>query len=83
MTGHTDDTTKTTAPFQPDADAIYLTDNGRALCGAHLGASASCTGYDISGQPILRVTEQRARDARAESGWHVACETCGKKARLA
>lgn len=66
--------------FQPEADAVYLTDNGRALCGAHLGSSARMTGCDISGQPIMRVTEPMVAEAKAV-GWIVACEQCGKRAQ--
>jgi hypothetical protein len=34
-----------------NTDTIYMTDNGAALCGAHLGVSAKTTGRDLSGQP--------------------------------
>ncbi len=62
-------------------DTIYLTDNGRALCGAHLGSSARYTGRDISGQPILPLTPADVRESVAD-GWHPSCETCGKRASL-
>lgn len=58
-------------------DAIYLTDNGAALCGAHLGASARMTGRDISGQPILEVTPDVLAEAEAD-GYTPKCERCGK-----
>lgn len=73
--------------FTPDPAAIYLGDNGRALCGAHLGAMASTTGRDISGQPLHRLTP---RDVAEMDRWlksighpkgsSIACETCGKPA---
>lgn len=60
---------------QTDPGGIYLTDNGRALCGEHLGASARFTGRDISGQEIYRVTPADVRE------WGpVCCETCGRAA---
>lgn len=59
--------------------AIYLTDNGRALCGRHLGATAKATGRDISGQRIEVVTPELAAEASAD-GWTVTCETCGRAA---
>ncbi len=45
-----------TKTFNPTPTAIYLGDNGRALCGQHLGMTARYTGRDISGQSIQRVT---------------------------
>ena len=60
---------------------IYLTDNGAALCGAHLGASARTTGRDISGQPIEPVTPEVAREAQG-MGYEVQCERCGKRPSL-
>lgn len=63
-----------------NADALYLTDNGRALCGADLGSSAMHTGRDISGQKIERVTPDDVREARSLYGWDIACEQCGKQA---
>jgi len=62
------------------ADSIYLTDNGAAYCGEHLGSSARTTGRDISGQRIVVITE-------ADKDWWVKhntrgnapfCETCKK-----
>jgi hypothetical protein len=41
-------------------NALYLTDNGRIVCGAHCGTSAAYTGRDISGQKIERVTPEAA-----------------------
>lgn len=58
---------------------IYLGDNGRALCGQHLGISARTTGRDLSGQAIAAVTPDIAREAQA-MGWTVACEQCGRVA---
>ncbi len=61
-------------------DALYITDNGATLCGAHLGASAKYTGRDISGQPILEVTPDVVQEARqmGETGC-LRCEHCGKR----
>ena len=55
---------------------IYLTDNGAAYCGAHLGMTAKTTGRDLSGQAILPVTPEVA----AEAGYEIECEQCGRKA---
>lgn len=63
-------------------DMIYLTDNGRAVCGSHLGASARYTGRDLSGQEILPVTPDVAQQALDEFGYIPECEDCGKKASL-
>lgn len=60
------------------ADAVYLTDNGRALCGAHLGATARMTGCDLSGMPILEMTPELVAEAQAE-GFTPKCETCGRE----
>jgi len=56
-------------------DTIYITDNGAAYCGEHLGASARYTGRDISGQPIYAMTPADVREIGP-----VACECCGKTA---
>lgn len=63
--------------FTPDPMALYLTDNGRALCGRHLGASATYTGRDISGQLIERVTAADAAAAHKKYGVTFCCESCG------
>jgi hypothetical protein len=60
---------------------IYITDNGAALCGAHLGYTAKVTGNDLSGQPILPVTKEMAAHSAAE-GWKIKCETCGTEPRF-
>lgn len=65
--------------FQPMQSSVYLTDNGRALCGAHLGASASITGRDISGQPIHKVTLADVEYCRSEGFPEMTCETCGQR----
>lgn len=57
---------------------IYLTDNGAAYCGAHLGITARMTGLDLSGQPIMPVTPEAVAEAQS-MGWEVCCEQCGKK----
>ena len=59
---------------------IFLIDNGRALCEHHLGVSASMTGRDISGQPIMRLSPDDVRDSIRDDKWHPACEVCGTKA---
>lgn len=66
--------------FVPDDAAIYLTDNGAAYCGAHLGATARATGRDISGQRIYRLTADDAAfwQAHHMAGHLPACETCKK-----
>lgn len=61
---------------------IYLTDNGAAYCGAHLGSSAKHTGRDISGQAILPITPEIARDTSREFGYVPSCERCGRAASL-
>lgn len=63
-------------------ETIYLTDNGRAVCGEHLGATARMTSHDLSGQPIEPITPELARICQAEYGYIPACEDCGKKASL-
>lgn len=68
--------------MQIHPDTIYLTDNGKALCGEHLGASARFTGRDISGQPILPMTPAIVRESIREDQWHPTCEQCGKQASL-
>ena len=66
--------------FLADDDAIYLTDNGAAYCGAHLGATAKATGRDISGQRIARVSAADAEwwQAHNMAGNPPFCETCKK-----
>lgn len=63
-------------------DAIYLCDNGAAYCGDHLGTSARLTGYDISGQRIMRVTPEGAMTVLLQDGCLIKCETCGKTTSL-
>lgn len=58
------------------ARMIYLTDNGRALCRDHLGASARMTGRDLSGQRILALTPEDIDYCIQIEGWHPSCETC-------
>lgn len=60
---------------------IYLTDNGAALCGAHLGSTAKRTGRDISGMTVEPVTPELAANAQRR-GWDVSCERCGRKPSL-
>jgi hypothetical protein len=61
---------------------LYLTDNGAALCGEHLGSSAKHTGRDISGQEILPFTPEMVRTATALYGYVPCCETCGRSASI-
>ena len=56
------------------AEDVFITDNGRCLCGEHLGMMASATLRDLSGQAIYRVTPE---DAAADPA--ICCETCGTK----
>lgn len=65
-----------------NGEAIYMTDNGAALCGEHLGSSARRTGCDISGQEILEVVPALAQVSLSEFGFIPSCENCGKIARL-
>lgn len=62
------------------SDTIYLTDNGCALCGDHLGASARYTGRDLSGQPVMPVMPQDALYSFNELGHRIVCEDCGRPA---
>jgi hypothetical protein len=59
--------------------ALYLGDNGRCYCGAHLGMTASMTGRDLSGQQVMRLRPEDVRDADA-MGFDPRCEQCGKAA---
>lgn len=62
-------------PLSATSAVLYFTDNGRVLCGQHLGASARLTGRDLSGQRITRTTREDAEDFRA-MGLTLACEVC-------
>lgn len=64
-----------------ELDTIYLCDNGRAVCGEHLGAEAKYSGLDISGAPIEPVTPEMAKYALTV-GFPICCEDCGKRSRL-
>lgn len=64
------------------SDSIYLTDNGAAYCGEHLGVTAKMTGHDISGQRIMRVTLEGAMTTLLQDGYLIKCEQCGKRAAL-
>ena len=72
--------TTATRKFTPEAEAIYLTDNGAAYCGEHLGVTAQFTGRDISGQKIHRVTADDAAFWRIhnQAGNPPMCEQCQK-----
>ena len=62
---------------------LYLGDNGRCLCGEHLGTSARYTGRDLSGQPIMAITPEIAKEAQ-QMGAPLECEQprCGRKPSL-
>ena len=62
--------------FRAQSNTIYLGDNGRAYCGAHLGYTAKVSGHDLSGQALLAITP----DILAEVQYRLACEQCGKVA---
>jgi hypothetical protein len=63
--------------FRTDDTALYFTDNGRIVCGRHLGASARATGRDISGQAIKEATPDEATRWLHEVGESMQCEECG------
>lgn len=68
-----------TATATTKPEALYLGDNGRCLCGEHLGATARHTGRDLSGQPVMEVTPPVAKDAK-DMGVTLQCEKprCGR-----
>ncbi len=68
--------------MQINDTTIYLTDNGAALCGEHLGYTARMTGHDLSGQDILPLTPEIVRAGLADGMAIPECEHCGKKASL-
>jgi hypothetical protein len=63
-------------------DALYLTDNGRCLCGKHCGNSARYTGRDISGQKVARLTANDIIESIRVYKWEPECESCGRKLSL-
>lgn len=64
--------------FHAKPDALYLGDNGRCYCGEHLGACASASGHDLSGQAIMEVTPDMLDLPGADL---IVCEQprCGKR----
>jgi predicted NBD/HSP70 family sugar kinase len=60
-------------------DSLYLGDNGRCFCGRDecSGTTASCTGHDISGLLIIRITADEVKAAGMISD-SFKCETCGR-----
>ena len=54
--------------------AVYLSDNGCAICASCAGMTALYTGRDISGQPVLRVTTAEVREWREALGRPMTCE---------
>lgn len=71
-------TTKTSRPVL-QRFSLYITDNGRVVCGQHAGHSATYTGRDISGQRVLLVTKTAAAAWLAEVGEGICCEDCGRQ----
>ena len=57
--------------------ALYIGDNGRMYCVDCAGASASLTGYDISGQKVHKVTKSDVAWWLGDMGKPMACD-CGK-----
>lgn len=61
--------------------AVYIGDNGRTLCGEHLGATAKFTGRDLSGLNLYRV---KPSDVVAAGICNTpdlySCEECGRSA---
>ncbi len=60
----------------PADDTLYSTDNGRLLCGRHLGVAAAYTGKDISGQEIVEVDEVERLMWKQYDLGEPQCETC-------
>jgi hypothetical protein len=64
---------------------VFFTDNGRILCGEHLGVTARATGRDLSGDEIVEVdpaSEVELRKAHGPAGKTIAlCERCQYEAR--
>jgi len=65
--------------FNPEPSALYFTDNGRIVCGEHLGMTARFTGRDISGQRIVAVKPRDLAEF-ARQDFVCRCERCGKGA---
>jgi hypothetical protein len=57
---------------------IYLGDNGRAYCGAHLGYTAKMTGRDLSGQKIYAIQPEDIAEIERD-GVTIRCERCGRE----
>ena len=66
--------------FTADPTTLYLGDNGRCYCGAHLGASGRTTGHDLSGLPLLALDAATVRGAGYDPTT-IVCEQpgCGRK----
>ena len=65
-----------TAKMVLDPDALYISDNGRILHGRCSGMSAQFTGRDISGQPVMPVTEDMVAEWKATYDIPLVCEHC-------
>ena len=64
-----------TLPIPSDKSTLYLADNGRCLCGEHLGCTARYTGHDLSGETILPC-DATVRLEAASMGYTLHCESC-------
>lgn len=58
--------------FTANQNTLYLCDNGRCVCGDHLGTTAKMTGRDLSGQRVyaIRPTDHKIGTTPFK------CETC-------
>ncbi len=56
--------------------SLYITDNGRTLCGGHLGMTAKMTGRDLSGQRIHKVTPADIEYNKSQKWPDITCEDC-------
>ena len=61
--------------------ALFSCDNGRLLCGAHLGHAARTTGRDISGQPVAQLTDSQRDALRELLAADPVCEVCAYLSR--
>lgn len=62
-----------------EPDAYYETDNGAIYHGRCCGASARFTGRDISGRPVVRVSDHEAACFVRDLGLDDACEACNAR----
>lgn len=57
---------------------LFIGDNGRIFCAAHMGATARATGRDLSGQPVHPVNDDDRVCWLDMMGKPMACECCTK-----